>query len=308
MKEAFGEMNFAVILFCLSLGYLVRRLSLLPKDSFKVVNFWVLFVALPAVTLKLVPTIHWDERMLLPALMPLVVWIGAWLFVAAVSKPLKLGRKAKTAMLLTLGLGNTSFVGFPLVQAYYGAAGLTVAILCDQVTFVLLSTVGIFVAGRAIEAGDKPARLGSVLLRLVRFPPFLAFAAALISTPFVDWTPVRSFLDLLAGTLIPLALFSVGLQLSFSAVKLEGMAVAAGLFYKLLVAPALVLLLALGFGFRGLPAQIAVFEASMASMITAAVIATEFDVEPRLANLLVGVGIPVSLATTALWWFVLGWL
>jgi predicted permease len=50
-------------------------------------------------------------------------------------------------LILTAGLGNTSFLGFPIIEALYGQEGMKTAILVDQPgTFVVLSTLGIIVA------------------------------------------------------------------------------------------------------------------------------------------------------------------
>ena len=51
--------------------------------------------------------------------------------------------------------------------------------------------------------------------------------------------------------------------------------------------------------------KITVFEAAMAPMITAGVVAVENNLNPRLANLMVGVGILLSLATVKIWFHVL---
>jgi predicted permease len=50
---------------------------------------------------------------------------------------------------------------------------------------------------------------------------------------------------------------------------------------------------------------VSVFEAAMASMVTVAVLAAEYELEPRLTSAMVGLGIPLSLLTGAGWWFVL---
>ena len=82
----------------------------------------------------------------------------------------------------------------------------------------------------------------------------------------------------------------------------------AGLTYKLVLAPLLVLGAALAMGLKGQVVTISVFEAAMAPMITSAVVAQEFGAAPRLATAMVGMGIPLSLLTTALWYWGLGWL
>jgi predicted permease len=45
------------------------------------------------------------------------------------------------------------------------------------------------------------------------------------------------------------------------------------------------------------------FEAAMPPMITAAIVATEHDLDPALANVMVAVGIILSFLTLSAWWF-----
>ena len=72
-----------------------------------------------------------------------------------------------------------------------------------------------------------------------------------------------------------------------------------------MVGPALVLLVLAGLlGARGTGLQVTVFEAAMAPMITAGIVAAEHDLDPPLVNLLLGLGIPLAFLTLPLWaWF-----
>ena len=51
--------------------------------------------------------------------------------------------------------------------------------------------------------------------------------------------------------------------------------------------------------------EISLMEAAMAPMITAAILASSHDMEPKLCNLFIGIGIPLSFFTLALWYLVL---
>jgi predicted permease len=54
--------------------------------------------------------------------------------------------------------------------------------------------------------------------------------------------------------------------------------------------------------------RIVFFEAAMAPMIGAAIVATEHRLDPSLTTLMVGIGIPLSFLTVPAWWYVLGML
>jgi len=136
--------------------------------------------------------------------------------------------------------------------------------------------------------------------------PFQAFVLALLLMPF-DYPPwLDELLKRLGATLVPLALVSVGYQLQLSQVRGKALALSAGLVFKLIVAPILILLLFAG------PLRndwqvlsVTVFEAAMGPMIGASIVAMDHELDPPLVTLMVGVGIPLSFLTLPVWWHVL---
>jgi malate permease and related proteins len=297
--------NFVLIIVCMLLGWVVRRIGILPKDAHRGFNFWILYVAFPAIIIKYLPAVHWELRTLFTSMMPLIVIIAGIGFIQFFARIFKIEKRAAAALMLTACWGNTSFVGFPLVQAFYGSEGMSVAVIYDQINFISLSTLGIILAGHAAHDQAGKASLQAIARRVLSFPPFVASVIALTVPRFIDCSPAQPLLESLGATLIPLALFSVGLQLSLSNLKNEGRALALGLSYKLFLAPLIVLGFAMAFHLKGLHAQVTIIEAAMAPIITGAVVASEFHLEPRLANLMAGIGIPISLITTTLWWLLL---
>ena len=299
-------MNFVLIALCLFAGWILRVKNILPENAYKSINAWIVYIALPSVALHYIPTITWNTDLLLAVTMPLIVWSGAWIVLTLASRLFHIPAATKTALLLTAGLGNTSFVGFPLTQAYYGNEGFRIAVVCDQLTFIVLSTAGVLTAMHAAhkDTGGIPA--GVLVKKIFSFPSFIAFLAALIIPRFADLSFADPLFKTLSGTLVPLALFSVGMQIHFGEWKREIRFLAVGLSYKLLLAPAVMVIAAALFQVTGMVRNVSIFEASMAPMITAAIIATEYNLHPKAANLMVSIGIPLSFVTTAIWWLILG--
>ena len=296
-------MNFILIALCLISGLVLRSSGILPENSHRGINAWILYIALPAVALLYIPAITWSSALVLPVAMPWLVWGGAWFMLKLCARRFDLDRETNAALLLTAGLGNTSFIGFPLTQAYFGDEGLRIAVICDQISIITLSTLGVMTALNASHSANSgtKAMIGSV----IRFPSFIAFVAALILPRFISFSLFNPLLTKLASTLVPLALFSVGLQIRFSEWRRELPALSLGLAYKLLIAPGLLLCAALAFQLKGIVGQASVFEAAMAPMITSAILAAEYQLNPRLSNLMVSVGIILSIATTGLWFLIL---
>ncbi|UJH92640.1 AEC family transporter [Antarcticibacterium sp. 1MA-6-2] len=296
-------LNIILISICLLSGFLVRKYKALPEGSYKAVNAWVINIALLAVALKYIPHIEWDFSLMLPLLMPIMVWTGSYLLVTILGKFISIGPGTRAALILSSGLSNTSFLGFPLSEAYYGKEGLQIAILCDQATFIVMATLGIITASKASNGGSFEIR--TILKKVFTFPPFIAFCLAFILPLFISLDPIEPLLENFALTLVPLALFSVGMQFRLQSLKADAKLLSVALSYKLLLAPLLIFLICIALGLSSLVARISIFEAAMAPMVTGTIIATEYNLNPKLANIILSIGIPVSLLTTFLWSLIL---
>lgn len=284
-------------------GVLFRRSKTLPADAHKGINAWIIYLALPAVSFKYLPSIQWSSNLLLPIVSPIVVWLGAWLWIHLYARRSGLDKASEGSLKLVSGLSNTSFLGFPLVAAYFGEANLGIAVICDQVTFTLLSTAGLLVA---INSSQKEElSFGLIAKKVIQFPPFLGCVGALILPRFVDLTALAPLFDRLAGTVGPLALFSIGLQLRFEGWKADIRSISTALTYKLLLAPAVVALLFFGLGVKGIVPQVTLFEAAMPTLVSSGIVAEHYHLNPDLANRVIGIGIVLSFTTSFLWWLLI---
>jgi len=300
--------NFLLIAICILSGIWFRKSGKLPKDAHKGINAWIINVALPAVSFKYLPHITFSKELMFPLASPLIIWVFGWLYFTLYAKSQQLSKATLGGLKLTGSLSNTSFIGFPLIIAYFSEKEIGTAILCDQITFALLSTIGIVVAIRSSQ--NQKLNLTLVFKKVLTFPPIWGFILALTLPKFVDLSPLNPLFDKLASTVGPLALFSVGLQLKFGGWFGELKHISFALLYKLMVAPLIVALVAIAFGMKGMVPKIAIFEAAMPTLLTAGIVADQYNLNPKLANLVVGVGIVLAFITTGIWWAILtyaGW-
>lgn len=296
--------NFILIAICIIAGILFRKSKTLPKDAHKGINSWIIYIALPAVSFKYLPQIQFTNDLILPALAPIVVWFFGWLYIFFYKKANpKINKATAGGLTLTSSLSNTSFIGFPLIMAYFSEKEIAIAIISDQITFTILSTLGIIVAIRSSQGQHLSAKL--VLKKVLTFPPFLACMLALTLPRYIDISSLDPLFDKLASTVGPLALFSIGLQLKFGGWFAEVKYISTSLIYKLILAPLIILLLAVAFKFNGITAKIAIFEMAMPTLLTAGVVADQYNLNPKVSNLVVGIGIVLSFITTGFWWLVL---
>lgn len=299
-------MSALLLLFvCLALGVLVRRYAQPPAGIVHGLNWWVLNIALPALVLELIPRLKLDTALWFPVAAMWLVFFGAWLLFALVGPRLGWSRGRIGALILVCGLGNTSFMGYPMLQALHGQAGLTLAVVADQLgCFPLLASVGVVVACLYAGRDPDPRRIAR---RIATFPAFIALVVGIAAGARGGWPVVLDgVFKPLGDTLTPLALFSVGLQFRLRLGEHQLGAAAWGLGWKLLLAPALCWALGAAAGVGGLVLTTGVLQAAMAPMVSAAILADEYELDPELANTVLGAGIVLSLLTVPLGNWLLG--
>lgn len=293
--------NLILLLSCFVLGIGLRRLGRLPDTTSAVLNAYVINIGLPAMALVYLHDLHLTRELIYSALTPWVMFLVGFGVLWLGCRSLDLPRPTTGCVILVGGLANTSFIGIPMIEAFYGPEWMSVGIVVDQLgSYLVLSFLGIAVA-RLYSGGPRPD-FADIARRIVRFLLLLATVAALllVAVPFPDW--LHKLLTRLADTVAPLALVSVGFQLRLSEVTGKWRPLALALSYKLLLGPLLVLAILAGLlGGRGTVMQVTVFEAAMAPMIGASIVAMDNDLDPSLATLLVALGVPLSFVTLTVW-------
>jgi malate permease and related proteins len=300
--------NYLLLAACFVLGIILRRFGRLPDNAAAALNGFVVHISLPALTLTYVHSLEISTSLILPALMPWIMFALGGGFFWLVGRAFAFSRATTGALILTGGLANTSFIGLPMIETFYGREFLGLGILIDQLgSYFVLSTLGILVA--SLYSSGRSINVKAVVRRIALFVPFQAFVLALLLIPFDFPVWFDDLLKRLGATLVPIALVSVGYQLQLSYVRGKASALAAGLAFKLVIGPALVLLL------LGSPLQndwqifiVTVFEAAMGPMIGASIVAMDHELDPPLVTLMVGVGIPLSFLTLPVWWYLLSLL
>lgn len=293
--------NFILIAVCIIAGMIFKATKSIHPDAHKGINTWILYLALPAVSFKYLPKVEWSKEMLFPVATTFLIAIGSLFFMKFYSKAKGYSERSRRSLELASGYSNTSFIGFPLISAFYGEQYLSIAIICDQTMFLCLSTIGIISALKGGSNGSGAIDVKFILKRLFTFPPFLGCIGALILSQFIDLTPAEPFFDKLAATVGPLALFSVGLQLKFNGWRKLWSQISMSMLYKLMIAPAVIMLLALIIGIKGDVAKITIFEAAMPTLVTSSIIAEQFKLNTKLTNLIIGISIIFGFITSYFW-------
>jgi hypothetical protein len=297
--------NILIIFICLGIGIGLQKVAAFPRNGHLALNQFVIYVALPALALYYIPKISISTDLLYPLG---VAWIGfalSFLFFYTIGTRMGWSRKLIGCLILTAGLGNTSFVGFPIIQALYGEEGLKTAIIVDQPgSFVVMATFGIITAG-IFSKGNPTAK--EIFSKILFFPPFIAFFIAVVMNVFsYDFSAnFQSVFQKISATVTPVALVAVGLQLKIDRESQHWKFLRLGLLFKLIITPAFFFMFyRLLLGGKGIVVDASIIESAMAPMITGTILASNYGLKPKLSSMMVGIGIPLSFVTIAFWYFI----
>ena len=299
-------MNQPVFLFILFLlGIAGRFLSFLPKDLYKKINKFIIYLPLPAITLAKIPHLQITQEVLFPIASAWIIFFISIAYALITAKLFGFKKETIACIILACGLGNTSFVGYPILSYLYGQQSIQYAIFVDQPgSFFLMSTFGVLIAV-LFSSGNFDGK--TILKKLFSFPPFIIFIISL----FIPATWVENnTLDVLTFTgsfMVPLALLSLGLQFQLKLKEIEWKSFFTGIAYKLVFAPLIIyLLFYILLKKQGEIYVVSVMECAMPPMITSSIIASEYGLDEKLAGILPTMGILFSIPTLYFWHGLLG--
>lgn len=290
-------LNFILILVYLFIGYSIKNISVVPANLAHYLNKFVIYLSLPAMILLQIPKLDFGEAVVIPVAVSWTVMFLSALIVFFTAKILHFSKEITGSLMLVAVLTNSSFLGIPIITAYFGDVSLPYVIIYDQLgTFLALATYGTIVA--AYYSAKSAVSLKIIAYKIVVFPPFVTLVVAMFLRDIHFFPSITALLELLSASIVPFALIAVGLQMQFKLPKEEVKPFTVALIIKLIMAPLLALTMCTFFAWEGLIAQVSIMEAGMAPMITAAAMASFTGLAPRLSNAIVGYGILMSFLTT----------
>lgn len=270
--------NIVPVFILIFLGYLMGRIFKLDILSFSKINLYVYVPAL--VFVKLYETTI--ETQHLQALAFGVIYLAALALLATLFS--KLRRHSKTmanAFQNSVMFYNSGNFGLPLVtlvfrDSPYFAYAVSIQIMIILVQNLSTNTIGFINAGRGSMSVRKSVKA------VFMMPAVYAIAAALLlkCIPF-DFTdtfiwPAAVYLK---DGLVSIALLTLGIQLSKSAIQWKNAEVYVAAFMRLLGGPALALLVIWLLGIHGDMARVLLISSAVPTAVNTALIAVELDNE-----------------------------
>ncbi|MCL2687697.1 MAG: AEC family transporter, partial [Methanobrevibacter sp.] len=239
-----------VILIIIFLGYFLKRINLLNISDMDVLNKLVINVALPCLVFYSLYSADLSKITSF-AVMPLIsIIVGtiSGLIVFTILSLKKYSKKEKWSVIVPVVIGNTGFLGFPIVLGVFGQTALIKAIFYDIGTLIMFLSLSIILM---VNFGGT---IKVIVKRILGFPPLWATILG-ISFNFLN-IPMGAVFEEVVGYLatatIPLIMISLGVSLRFDGIKNNLKVLGLGTVVKLLIAPTIAFILVNLLGLSGM--------------------------------------------------------
>lgn len=297
--------NFVLILLAITIGYIINRLKIFPKEAPTILNQFVIYISLPAMILLQIPRLTFSLDTIIPIIIAWLVMTFSAILVLLLARVFSFSKEITGSLMLVAILGNSSFMGIPIINAYMGESALPYVLVYDQLgTFIALAIYGTFIASFYSNKSEISFKI--ITFKVLTFPPFISLVLALFLMG-VEFNPIiLKVLSSFANTIVPIALVAVGLQLQLKLPRHEIKPFSVALVIKLLIAPIIAIFICKLFGWNNQASIVSIMEAGMAPMITAGAIASMAGLAPRLSSAIVGYGIIISFLTTGILFKIIG--
>ncbi len=215
---------------------------------------------------------------------------------------LNFDRLLTSAFLLSVMFVNAGNIGLPFNQFAYGASGLARAVIYFVANSILAQTLAIFIASRGKH------NIQHSIANVFKMPLIYAVTLGIILNRAEVTLPefLSRALDLAAAAALPLMLVILGLELARARLTESPLPVLLATALKLIVTPAVALVVAELMNLRGMTRSVAVLEASMPTAVMASLIAVEFEARSDFVTSVVFVSTLLSIITLVVLLLLLG--
>ena len=277
-------------------GYLFK---IIFQDNSKQLVDFIIYFSLPAIVFSKIYPLSLDTKILWLILMFIGIIFFNLFLSYTIGKMMRLSRVTLATFMIMATFGNTSFIGFSYIDAFYGQDYIVYGVIYDIFgSFLLLVSVGMIII--TWGSGRKNSVL-NISKSIFLFPPMIMF----IITIFAKNFEIPKFLIYtstnLGATLVPIAMIAIGMKLELKHIFTKLHIVTVAVVLKMLIIPIIVLFVFKYFyGIDETWVKVTIIEVAMPPMTMAAVLAIKGGLDEKIAINSLVLGVIVSLFTITL--------
>ena len=194
--------------------------------------------------------------------------------------------------------GNTGYLGFPLTQQLFGSDNVIKAVFYDIFgTVFFIFTVGLYISETFGESDIKKNKLREI----ITFPPLIAVVVGILFQNIGLPELLSMAISFLAAPTIPLIMFSIGMSLKIGKKTRYIKPLIGIILIKMIVAPAIAIILGRIFRLDSTSFQILVLEASMPVAMLTLILAIQYRLKDDFVSTSIFLTTLISLVTIPLW-------
>ena len=283
-------------------GYLFK---VLKKDNSQVLVDFVIYFSLPAMIFVKIYPLVLDSEILNLILMFNAIILGNLLLTYAIGKALKLDKKTLATFKVVGTFGNTSFIGFSYIDAFYGSDYVVYALIYDLFgSFLLVVSLGTIIIN---WGSGQVVNLKAISKKVLFFPPIIMFFITVFAKLFPVPIFVMNTAEVIGATLVPIAMIAIGMKLELKNIFYKFKITSYLLGTKMFLMPLIVMcLFSYFYNLDDTWSKTTILEVAMPPMTTAVILAIQGGLDERLAVNALVIGVLLSLLSVTGFYLYLG--
>ncbi|QNK84649.1 AEC family transporter [Aliarcobacter cryaerophilus] len=277
-------------------GYLFK---IIFQDNSKQLVDFIIYFSLPAIVFSKIYPLELDTKILWLILMFMAIIFFNLFLSYCVGKMMRLNRVTLATFMIMATFGNTSFIGFSYIDAFYGQDYIVYGVIYDIFgSFLLLVSVGMIII--TWGSGRKNSIL-NISKSIFLFPPMIIFFITIFAKNFEVPKFIIYTSQNLGSTLVPIAMIAIGMKLELKHIFSRLHIVTVAVVLKMLIVPIIILFTFKYFyGVDETWVKVTLIEVAMPPMTMAAVLAIKGGLDEKIAINSLVLGVIVSLFTITL--------
>ncbi|PRM89238.1 AEC family transporter [Aliarcobacter cryaerophilus] len=277
-------------------GYLFK---IIFQDNSKQLVDFIIYFSLPAIVFSKIYPLSLDTKILWLILMFMGIIFFNLFLSYTIGKMMRLNRITLATFMIMATFGNTSFIGFSYIDAFYGQDYIVYGVIYDIFgSFLLLVSVGMIII--TWGSGRKNSIL-NISKSIFLFPPMIIFFITIFSKNFEVPKFIIYTSQNLGSTLVPIAMIAIGMKLELKHIFSRLHIVTVAVVLKMLIVPIIILFTFKYFyGVDETWVKVTLIEVAMPPMTMAAVLAIKGGLDEKIAINSLVLGVIVSLFTITL--------
>jgi|TARA_R110002033_G_scaffold9973_3_gene32871 predicted permease len=284
----------------LMIGYFFK---IFIKDNSQALVDFVIYFSLPAMVFIKIYPLTLDLKFLNMIFMFNTIILANLVLTYFIGKFLKFEKKTLATFMAVGTFGNTSFVGFSYIDAFYGQDYVVYALIYDLFgSFLLVVSLGSVIVN---WGSGELIRFKAMTRKVLFFPPIIMFFVTILLKYFTVPTFVMNTAGAIGATVVPVAMIAIGMKLEVKNIFYKFKTVSLLLGIKMFLMPILVMIgFSIFYNLDDTWSKVTILEVAMPPMTMAVILAIQGGLDERLAVNALVIGVLLSLlSVTGFYYF-----